>query len=183
MLCRAERCVLAVVDMQTRLAQAMVPEEFEEVLRNTRSLLISALRLSIPVLVTQQYPKGLGNLHPDLNGVLPAAARIIDKTQFSCCGAPGYREALSATGRRQVVVVGMEAHVCVLQTAAALRDEGYEVFVVEDAVCSRSRTKRDNALARLRHAGIAVSNVESVLFEWLRDAGHEHFKELSKLIR
>lgn len=100
----------------------------------------------------------------------------MEKTTFSACAALP----LSAA---QVVIAGMEAHVCVLQTAIELAAAGREVFVVGDAVCSRTEENRTNALDRMRAAGVVVTNTESVLFEWLRDAGHEHFRELSKLIR
>jgi nicotinamidase-related amidase len=90
---------------------------------------------------------------------------------------------LEATGRRQVVLAGMEAHVCVLQSALDLRTAGREVFVVEDACCSRSPRNRENAMHRLRAAGVVVTNTESVVFEWLRDARHEQFKALSALLR
>jgi isochorismate hydrolase len=107
---------------------------------------------------------------------LPASAVRIEKTAFSACGA------LPLT-RPQAVLAGMEAHVCVLQTALEMAAAGREVFVVADAVCSRTEANHANALARLRAAGVVVTNMESVLFEWLRDASHEQFRGISKLIR
>ena len=92
-------------------------------------------------------------------------------------------ETVQRSRRKQIILAGMEAHVCVLQTALELHATGLQIFVVEDAVCSRRMKNKINALARLRQAGVIVTNTESVLFEWLRDAGHEHFKTISALIR
>jgi nicotinamidase-related amidase len=107
----------------------------------------------------------------------------LEKTAFSCCNAEGFDAAACADQRTQWILCGMEAHVCVLQTALELRARGLEVFVVADAISSRTEANRDNALARLRQAGVIVSNTESVLFEWLRDASDPQFKVLSALIR
>jgi nicotinamidase-related amidase len=113
---------------------------------------------------------------PELAAKLPADAKRMEKTSFSACGA-------LPLARPQAILAGMEAHVCVLQTALELAAEGREVFVVADAICSRTEANRANALARLDKAGVVVTNTESVLFEWLRDASHEHFRTISKLIR
>ena len=150
--------------------------ERDAVLRNTALLLEAATRLSVPVMLTEQYPKGLGPTVPDLAAKLPPGATRIEKTAFSACGA-------LPLSRPQVVLAGMEAHVCVLQTALELAAAGREVFVVGDAVCSRTPANYANALDRLRASGVVLTNTESVVFEWLRDAAHEHFRALSKLIR
>lgn len=150
--------------------------ERASVVRATCILLEAAARLDVPVLVTEQYPKGLGPTAPELAINLPKGSVRVEKTSFSACAA------LPLT-RPQVVIAGMEAHVCVLQTALELSAAGRDVFVVADAVCSRTAANYANALDRLRAAGIVVTNSESVLFEWLRDAANEHFRALSKLIR
>jgi nicotinamidase-related amidase len=173
-LLRAADSALAVIDIQERLAAAM-PER-EAVVRATGILVEAAARLGIPVLATEQYPKGLGRTVSEVAGKLPAGCAPIEKTCFSACAA-------LPLSRPQVVLAGMEAHVCVLQTALELVAAGRTVFVVEDAVCSRSEANRRNALARMHSAGVVVVNSESVIFEWLRDAGHEHFRALSKMIR
>lgn len=160
----------------------MPAEARERVLRNTGILVDAAQALGVPVCHTEQYPRGLGPTEPELARRLSAAQRL-EKTAFSCCGAAGFDAVVCADARTQWIVCGMEAHVCVLQTALDLRARGLEVFVVEDAVCSRSDTNHSNALARLRQAGVVVSNTESVLFEWLRDAADSQFKTLSALIR
>jgi nicotinamidase-related amidase len=183
MLARAADSVLAVVDIQERLAAAMDPDRRAAVVRNTRRLLEGAARLNIPVLLTEQYPKGLGPTEREVLEALPAGAARIEKTSFSCAGAAPFSAAIEAAGRSQAVIAGMEAHVCVLQSALDLRAAGREVFVVEDACCSRSPENHANAIHRLRTAGVAVTNTESVLFEWLRDARHEQFKAISALLR
>ncbi len=173
-LVRATDSTLVVIDLQERLAAAMPARE--SVVRATGILLEAAGRLEIPVVVTEQYPQGLGATVSELAGKLPKGTHRIEKTCFSA-GA-----ALPLTGT-QVVLAGMEAHVCVLQTALELAAKGREVFVVADAVCSRMQNNYSNALARMQAAGVIVTSMESVLFEWLRDAKHEQFRALSKLIR
>jgi nicotinamidase-related amidase len=183
MLTNAADSVLVVVDVQERLAAAMAPEARARVERNVATLLDAAARLSVPVIVTEQYPKGLGPTSAGLLAALPEGTPRLEKTCFACTGAAEFREAVARTRRSQVVLVGMEAHVCVLQSALELRAEPEEVFVVEDATCSRSAENHGNAMARMRAAGVVVTNTESVVFEWLRDARHEHFKALSARLR
>lgn len=181
-LCRRDNSALLVIDVQTRLAAAM-PER-DRVLRNSGILIEAATQLDIPILQTEQYPRGLGPTEPALAERLQDKAQRLEKTSFSCCDAAGFDAAACADVRRtQWILCGMETHVCVLQTALDMRSRGLEVFVVEDATCSRSAANFSNALARLRQAGIVVSNTESVLFEWLRDANHPRFKALTSLIR
>lgn len=182
-LLRMEDSVLLIVDMQARLAASMPVEAFKCARDATIVLARGADELGVPVLVTRQYPKGLGPTDGDITAALPDAAMTIDKTCFSASGSEALTEALRATGRDQVVVCGMEAHVCVLQTAAGLAAAGHEPCVVADAVCSRSAEHRDNALTRMGAAGIMISNHESALFEWLRDARHERFKAVSALLK
>lgn len=183
MLTRAGDSVLIIIDVQERLAGAMEPAAREGVIRNARILLDAATRLDIPVLATEQYPKGLGPTVSELAANLPGGAPRLEKTCFSCAGDESFRVALASSGRTQVILAGMEAHVCVLETALELRASGREVFVVEDACCSRNRSHHSNAMERLRAAGVIVTNTESVLFEWLRDARNEHFKAISALLR
>ncbi len=183
MLLAAERSLLLVVDIQTRLAAAMETGALEAVLRNADVLLQAATTLGVPAVATEQYPQGLGPTHEAIKARLPTQARLFDKTAFSCCGASGLLDTANASGRRQIVLAGMEAHVCVLQTAIELHQSGWEAFVVEDAVCSRRESNKRNALSRLRQAGVVVTNTESVLFEWLRDARHPHFKRIAALVK
>lgn len=182
-LCDAADAVLMVIDMQVRLTAAMPAKVLARLQRNTGLLIRSAAELGIPVFASEQYPEGLGQIEPEILKLLPDGAGRYEKTGFSCALAPRFMEDLERTGRKQAVLIGMEAHVCVLQTAFDLRDAGYAVSVVSDAVCSRHRENYETALARLRHAGVDICDAESVVFEWLRDARHEQFKALHKLVR
>ncbi len=183
-LCRAEDSVLLVVDIQQRLAAAMPEEARRRVFRNTAILAEAARLLGIPRLLTEQYPKGLGPTEPAVHERLGGSGvRPFEKTSFSCCGAEGFLQGLRATERRQVILAGMEAHVCVLQTALELHAAGLGVYVAEDATCSRDPANHRNAMERLRQAGVAVTNTESVVFEWLRDSRHAQFKAISGLLR
>ena len=183
LLCAADNSQLVVIDIQTRLAGAMAEEARERVYRNSAILLQAAAQLDIPAIATEQYPKGLGPTEASVAAHFPAAMPLIEKTCFACSANDHFMQALADNHRRQVVLAGMEAHVCVLQTALELQNRGYQVFVVEDAVCSRRAAHQHNALQRLRQAGVLISNTESVLFEWLRDARHRHFKAVTALIK
>jgi nicotinamidase-related amidase len=182
-LCDAARTLLLVVDIQPTLTAAMPDQEAELMLNNTESLLQAAGTLGIPVLLSEQYPKGLGTTEPSLLEQLPAGTEKFEKTGFSCCAAAGFVKAVADAGRDQIVIVGQETHVCVLQTAFDLLNRGLTVFVAEDAVCSRKSTHKLFALERMRTGGATITNYESILFEWLRDAAHPEFKTLSKLLR
>lgn len=182
-LARSDDSILLMVDMQTRLAAAMEETPWSGARDNARLLARGAGELELPVIVTRQYPQGLGDTVPEIAAALPDHAVMLDKTCFPATDADEVAEALRMTGRQQVVVCGMETHVCVLQTVAGLVDHGYRPFVAADAVCSRKAAHSDNALRRIRGAGISVTNGESVLFEWLRDAGHDRFKAISALIK
>jgi len=183
MLCAAELSQFVAIDIQGRLAGAMPEDERERVLRHAGILAEAAGKLKVPVVATEQYPKGLGPTAEPVAEALPPATPLFEKTCFSCGGAKGFLDTLGAGNRNQIVLAGMETHVCVLQTALELQGHGFQVFVVEDAVCSRRPANHRNALERVRQAGGIVTNTESVLFEWLRDAGHEHFKAISALIK
>lgn len=182
-LLRDDDSVLLLIDLQTRLAASMPAEIYARVRAAAIVLARAAGELGVPVLVTRQYPKGLGPIDGDLESALPDAAVTIDKTCFAASDSEALTEALRATGRRQVVIGGMETHVCVLQTAAGLAAAGHVPSVVADAACARDAAHHEDALARLRAAGITVTNHESALFEWLRDARHDRFKAVSALLR
>ena len=175
--------LVVVVDMQAKLLNAMPSASAQTVLANAVKLLTAARLLQVPVLLTEQYPKGLGPSTDAVLNQLPEYTQRFEKTAFSCCGGEGFNQALLASGRRQVVLVGQETHVCVLQTAVDLHNQGFDVHVIEDAVCSRLDSHKHNALLRLSRLGITISNHESVLFEWLRDAKHNDFKAISALVR
>ncbi|MDZ7747934.1 MAG: isochorismatase family protein [Halofilum sp. (in: g-proteobacteria)] len=179
----AEQTVLLVVDVQTRLAASM-PGDAWPGCRDAVCLLARAAgELDLPALVTRQYPRGLGDTDPAVAEALPAAAETVDKTCFCATHAPELARALEMTGRSQVLVCGMEAHVCVLQTVAGLARAGYEPFVAADAVCSRAPARAANALERMRAGGVTITNAESAVFEWLKGADHERFRNLQRLLK
>ena len=181
-LSNVDDCVLVVVDVQEKLVSVMPKGVKERVIERVTILLTGAKALSVPVVVTEQYPQGLGPTESELVKAFSEDTLVVEKTTFSATGIPEFVQKLEQTGRKQVVLVGMETHICVLQTALALQAQGFQVFVVEDAVSSRSKANQYNALQRLRGAGVIVSNVESVIFEWLEDASQENFKKLAPLI-
>lgn len=183
LLSAADQSQLILVDLQARLLAAMPEPERSTMLKATKLLARAAGLLEIPVIATEQYPKGLGATEPEILEVLPAACRRFEKTAFSCCEAEGLRPSLEVNGRRQVVLAGVEAHVCVLQSALDLIALGFRVFVAEDAVCSRDSSHKRNALERMRQGGVIISTAESVVFEWLTDAAHPQFKTLAAMIR
>lgn len=178
MLLEASRSSLLVVDVQTRLLPAMTDPEL--VVRNGTILLAAASQLQVPALVSEQYPQGLGPTVPDL---IVAGVPILPKMTFSCAADQAIAAAVRASGREQLVIAGIEAHVCVLQTALDFRAAGRQVYVVADAVSSRRPESKAVALDRLRQAGVAVVTTEMVVFEWLHRAGSDAFRALSKLIK
>lgn len=174
---------LVVVDVQERLFQAMDPDHREEVVRNIKVLASAARRLGLPIVVTEQYPKGLGHTLPEIRETLGRDVEPIAKVAFSCCGASGFRERLQAMGARRVILAGIEAHVCVLLTALDLRAEGYAVHVAADAVTSRTQGNWRLAMEQLRQADVVVTATETVLFQLLERADSDEFRELAPLIR
>jgi nicotinamidase-related amidase len=171
---------LLVVDVQEKLAPAI--HDGAAAIANNRRLLASAGQLGIPVFVSEQYVRGLGRTVAELLP-LPDGAHLLEKMHFSCTREPGFLEQLAQTGRRQVVVTGMEAHVCVLQTVLGLLATGYTVFLVEDAASSRTPANRAAAVERMRAAGAHVVTTEMVVFEWLQKAGTDDFRALLPLIK
>lgn len=172
---------LVVVDVQEKLCRAMDPKVLEKLTGNISILLDSAAELGLPVIATEQYVKGLGETVPALKDKLSEAS--LEKMTFSCCGGDGFLEKLSASGRKQVILTGMETHVCVLQTALELLSNGYVVHLVCDAVMSRKKENWETAQRTLTAAGAVLTSTEAVLFQLLRVAGTEEFKKLSKLVR
>ena len=178
-----ERTVLAVLDVQERLFHAMDADHREEVMRNIKVLAAAARRLRIPILVTEQYPKGLGHTLDELKTTLGPGVEPIEKVTFSCCGVEPFRARLKATGARHVVLAGIEAHVCVLMSTLDLLAGGYTVHVAADAVTSRTQGNWRLAMDQLRQAGAVVTATETVLFQLLLQADTEDFRELARLIR
>ncbi|MBU0499770.1 MAG: isochorismatase family protein [Gammaproteobacteria bacterium] len=183
-LCQAPKSQLLVIDVQDRLCAAMPHDCLELAFSNIHRLILSARELEIPLIGTEQYPKGLGPTRETITTSLPEGFSFCNKTSFSSCGASGFEGRLQGKeSRPQIILAGLEAHICVLQTAAGLQHWGYHVFVVSDAICSRSPQNRENAISRMRQCGITVTNTESVVFEWLGNSEHPKFREISRLFR
>lgn len=181
MLLNAAKSSLLIVDVQERLLPAMA--EPQRVVSQVNILLSAASTLQVPVTISEQYPKGLGKTVSDIVG---PSHPPFEKMSFSCWKDTGLKQhfiALHEAGRPLVVVAGIEAHVCVLQTALDLRAAGFGVFVVADAVSSRQPGSAELALERMRDCGVMIVSTEMVVFEWLERAGTPEFKDLSKLIK
>jgi nicotinamidase-related amidase len=174
---------LLIVDVQERLFPAMDADHREEVMKNIKVLGTAARRLGLPIVLTEQYPKGLGHTLPEVRALLGAAAEPIAKVHFSCLAAEPVRSRLVQTGARAVLLAGIEAHVCVLLTARDLLEEGYGVYVAADAVTSRTQANWRLAMNQLRQLGAVVTATETALFELLGQAGTDEFRELSQLIK
>lgn len=179
----AETTVLVLVDFQERLYRAMEPERKEEALANAVLLLKLARTLHLPVLVTEQYPPGLGPTVAAVKEELPEGTPILDKLVFSAWGAEGFPEAFRRHKARSAIVAGMESHVCVFGTALDLLEEGVAVHVAADSVLSRTRANWETGLRIMEQAGAVVSSTETVIFQLLGRAGTEAFKTMSKLLR
>lgn len=177
----AGNATLVVIDVQEKLCRAMDDKVLRQLVANAGILLEAAAELQLPVLATEQYVKGLGETLPELKGKLPAAA--LEKMTFSCCGDATFVEKLLALGRKQVIIVGMECHVCVLQTVLELLAAGFVVHLVRDAVMSRKKENWLMALETARDAGAVITSTEAALFQLLKVAGTDEFKKLSKLVR
>lgn len=175
-----DQSILVVVDVQGRLARLM--HESEAMIRQQQILIRGCRLLDVPVVWAEQLPDKLGatvdELQAPLEGLAPCA-----KSNFGCFGDPALRERIEHSGRRQVLLAGIETHVCVWQTAAALIEAGYSVHVIADAVSSRNAFNRDIGLQRMARAGAHPSNVEMVLFELMVDATHPKFRDVTRLLK
>jgi isochorismate hydrolase len=181
-----QRASLVVIDVQERLWSAMEENARERVRRNILVLIAMARRLKLPVVWSEQYPKGLGGTVPEILEALTAPglnAHRLEKIDFSCAAAPDFAQITRDIGRSQWILAGMETHVCVYQTARDLAEDDGVVHVVSDAVMSRSADNRTVGLGLMAQAGATITSTETVLFDLLARAGTEDFKELSKLIR
>jgi isochorismate hydrolase len=177
-----EEAVLIIIDVQDVLMKKMNQEVGKNVIQNIRTLLTFAKEMAIPILMTEQYPKGLGKTVPEikmeLGSILP-----IEKVSFSCCGVETFNEKLNRLGRKQVILSGIETHVCMLQTAADLIQKGYEIHVVADAICSRRKLDWEIGLRWMEKRGAMISTTEIIAFQLLKEAGTEEFRGLSKLLK
>ncbi len=175
---RTAACVL-VVDVQEKLIPVM--SNWASTEKYVRAMILAARDLGMPVLATEQYPKGLGTTLASVREALPGPPLV--KMHFSCGADPEFAKALAATGRKQVIVVGIETHVCVFQTVRDLVGLGYEVYVCADAVTSRFEEHRRIALDQMRDLGAVVTSAETAIFDLLHACGTPEFKRVSPLVR
>jgi nicotinamidase-related amidase len=179
-LLRKDDTLLVIVDIQTKLLNVIF--EKERLLSACRKLIQAARLLEVPMVMTEQYPKGMGPTDARILEVLDEVGAI-EKVSFSCCGVEDFNQKVAGFGKRQIVVIGIEAHVCVLQTVHDLLHRGYSVYVPYDAVSSRKKSDYTNALDRMRQVGAVIGSVESAVFELLEKAGTPVFKRVSELIK
>ena len=175
-----ETTALIVIDIQERLARAMFGRE--ELVQSIRKLIKGAQVFPIPIVLTEQNPEGLGSTIAEIAGLLPDV-KPIPKVCFNCCDSDPFVRQLERLDRKQLLLAGIEAHVCVYQTAVGLIEKGYEVQVVADAVSSRTTENREIGLDRARQAGAGVTSVETALFELLRVAEGDRFQRLLKIVK
>ena len=164
-----DNTVLLIIDIQDRL--------FE----NTERILRAAKVLGLEVICTEQYPDGLGATVPQIAEHVDVEP--ISKLAFSCCGEEAFQTALKQTGRKQVLIAGIETHICVYQTTMDLLADGYQVYVLTDAVSSRTKANRKLGLERMKEAGVMHTSVEMALFEMLKIAKGDQFKEIARIVK
>lgn len=180
---KKEDATLVVVDMQERLMSAMPGAESGIAVRNVKILIEAAGILDIPVHVTEQYPKGLGPTIGEIKESVGEGFSPIEKLVFSCARSPEFMEALKDHGRSSVLLCGVETHVCVLQTAIDLVNEGYRVYIPADAVVSRKEIDWKMAIGLMDKAGAVMGTTEAFLFQLLERAGTDEFRQISRLVR
>jgi nicotinamidase-related amidase len=184
---RRDRSVLVVVDIQERLAAAMA--DADRVIGRTALLVRSAAIVGLPIVVTRQYPKGLGGLRAEVETLLVEAensgAEVVraDKVTFDCFAEPSFSSAIEAMGRSQIVLAGMESHICIAQTTLTALSRGFDVHLAADACCSLDVANHQLALVRLGLAGAQISTAESVAYELVREAGTPEFKRLLSAVK
>lgn len=177
-----QRCGLLVVDVQQRLIPAIAPDDVARLIKSHLSLIEMCKSFDIPIWYTEQYPKGLGSTVPELLEALEGVPKI-EKTEFSACQNESFRRSILTGLPKDIILTGIETHVCVLQTAADLIESEHRVFVPRDAVASRTRENRENGLSLMERLGAVITNSETLVFHRLGKAGGDVFKRLSKLVR
>ena len=177
----AEDTLLVVIDVQERLFPHI---NFNEIIENNINILINGFKeLELPIIITEQYVKGLGSTIPSIKDSLGDFYNPIEKMEFSCMDCAPFLSELRMTNKNNVVLCGIESHVCVLQTGLDLKEKGFNVIIVEDCVSSRKLNDKENALRRYEKEGFTITSFESILFELLRVSGTDVFKKISKLVK
>jgi nicotinamidase-related amidase len=181
MIALTEKSQLVIIDMQEKISASMPKEVINKIIKRCELLITVANELGVPQICTEQYPKGLGHT---LSSMMPflSEAKFVEKNVFACTEEPIFLRYLIKT-RPQIYLMGMEAHICVLQTALGLIKSGKDVFIIEDAVVSRNIQNKQNAINRMREEGCFITNTESVVFEWLKTSENKAFKKVASLIK
>ena len=177
---RRENSLLLIIDLQE--AMLKVIPACEAVLGKTEQLIEAAQVLGVPIVVTEQYKKGLGGTHPQVLEKIEAP-NIFPKEHFSACLESGFLPAIDSLHKKQVVVAGTEAHVCVLQTCLDMIQAGFQVHLAADAVASRRVENKDTAISQMQQAGVVISSAEIVIFEWAERANTEEFRKVLPIVR
>lgn len=174
-----DQALLMVIDIQERLVPAM--NVADQVINNTNILISAAKEFKMPIITTEQYPRGLGDTVPELKAHIDPNY-VFAKTSFTAY-TEEVKQAMEKLGRKKIIITGMETHICVFQTIRDLLTEGYEVFVSSDGVCSRTNENHKNGLSLIENMGAVITNTETIIFDLLKRAGSPEFKTLSKLIK
>ncbi|HEX8847692.1 MAG TPA: isochorismatase family protein [Pyrinomonadaceae bacterium] len=177
----AAQTALVIIDMQESFRSVI--SDFAETAARIALVAHAAQLLNLPVIVTEQYPRGLGHTANEIKAVLPADYSFIEKTAFSSCGARSFEARLEEARAAHVIVCGIEAHICVNQTTHDLLERGYRVHLLTDCITARAQHNKQTAFAKMQQSGALPSSTEMALFELLRDAKHEQFKAIQKLIK
>lgn len=180
-LLNTDNALLLIIDIQERLIAAQYSKE--QITKSTVVLAEAATILGVPVVASEQYPKGLGHTIPEVKDKLDDTAKFFEKTAFSCVQQEGFLDLLKSYNRKQIIICGMEAHICVHQTVTDLLKEGFEVHVVNDAVSSRREYEYKIGVDRMVNNGAVLTCVETVVFEFLKSAKHPDFKAVQGLIK
>jgi len=175
-----KECLLLIIDEQEKLVKAL---DKDVVVSKTATLAKAATIMEIPTIVTEQYPKGLGSTVGQIKQSIAPNTPIIEKSAFSVVKEKGFLETLKTYGKNQIVICGIETHVCVHQSASDLIDEGFEVYVAKDACASRNKYEFKQGIERMQENGAKISCVEIIIFEWLRSSKNPYFKEVQALIK
>ncbi len=176
-----EKTALVVVDLQEAFRSPI--NDFVQLVSRV-SIIVRAFQiLNLPVIITEQYPKGLGRTAEEILLSLPDDFEFVEKSAFSSCGAAAFTEKLRATGATQIVLCGLETHVCINQTAHDLLNDDFQVHLLEDCVSSRFTHDKEIGLKKMQQSGVMPSSIEMALFELMRDAKHEQFKAIQELIK
>lgn len=175
------KTVLVVVDLQEAFRHPI--NDFALIASRVSTVVRGFQTLNLPIIITEQYPKGLGRTAEEILFSLPPEFEFVEKTAFSSCGANSFMEKLRASGSSQVLLCGLETHICVNQTAHDLLNENFQVHVLTDCVASRFAQDKETALRKMQTSGVILSNVEMALFELMTDAKHEQFKAIQNLVK